>query len=148
MRIDTRQQPHFIAEGGEDAITLEQMQEAVGGYIEYATFAQDVDLPIPTHEGLRMAKVLQVIANEEGLMMGLKSNAIGTYCAFGVPIPQAPQMIVGDVLVQVRLDEDAREVSPTELMSLLNGEQAHDSHMMPSPQLHEADYTCAGDEQE
>ena len=48
MSIDPSQNPTLHAEGGEDAMTLDEKQAAVGGLIEYCTFAENVQLPVPT----------------------------------------------------------------------------------------------------
>tara|TARA_R110000737_G_scaffold351418_2_gene393628 strand:- start:705 stop:1157 length:453 start_codon:yes stop_codon:yes gene_type:complete len=143
MSIDPSQNPTLHAEGGEDAMTLDEKQAAVGGLIEYCTFAENVQLPVPTDAGMRMATVLNVIANEEGRLMNLETNQIGTYAAFGVPIGEAPFLILGNVLLHVRIDEDAALVTPQTLMQTVMGIRR--SHMIPSLSLAEADYTL-GDE--
>lgn len=148
IKISTEQRPTLIAEGGEESLTLAQKQDAVGGLIEYCTFGRNVQLPIPnpSGEGFIFATVLDVIANEEGrLKAEPQQNAIGTYCAFGVPIFEAPYMIVGDVLVHVRVDEYPEVATQSDILGLVMGIDAMRSHMMPSLVLDEADYDMEGD---
>lgn len=143
IKISTDQRPTILGEGGDGALTLEQMQEAVGGLIEYCTFGRNVQLPVPnpSGEGLVFATVLDVVANEEGrLVADPQQNAIGTYCAFGQSIFEAPYLIVGDVLVNVRIDDNPEVASQEDIVRLIMGVDALRSHMMPSLSLEEADY--------
>tara|TARA_R110002020_G_scaffold172058_1_gene362222 strand:+ start:8628 stop:8960 length:333 start_codon:yes stop_codon:yes gene_type:complete len=64
--------------------TLEEMQESVGGLIQY--------MP----EIYLMEDVTDMIVNEEGLLLGLKDNHLANMqLQFGAP------RVVGDVLVKV-----------------------------------------------
>ncbi len=149
IKISTEQRPTILAEGGDGALSLEQMQEAVGGLIEYCTFGRNVKLPVPnpSGEGLVFATILDVVAHEEGRLVGdPQQNAIGTYCAFGMPIYEAPYMIVGDILVNVRIDENPEVASQEDIVRLIMGEEALRSHMLPSLHLIEADYEMDGEE--
>lgn len=137
IKITPTMQPTIVAEGGEDDITLEQMQEAVGGYIEYCTFAPNTPFPVPNKDGnMVIGSVINVVANEEGALMGLKANTLGTYAANGTL--ETTRVIVGDVLVHVRIGEDAEVVDKGAIIRLIHG-KAHITHMMPS-HLEEADY--------
>jgi len=143
IKISTQQRPTILAEGGEGALCLEQMQEAVGGLIEYCTFGRNVQLPVPNPkgDGMVFATVVDVVAHEEGrLVAEPRGNAIGTYCAFGMPIHEAPYQIVGDVLVNVRIDDNPEVASQEDIVRLVMGIDALRSHMMPSLSLAEADY--------
>ena len=147
IKINTDCTPTIIAEGGEDAIGLKEMQGAVGGLIEYCTFGRNVQLPVPhPKEGrMVMATVIDCIAHEEGrLVAEPKVNPIGTYAAFGQSITEAPYAIVGDVLVHVRIADDAPSATPMQLVELIMGDNIvrspTDSHMMPHMGADEADY--------
>ena len=74
-----------ILHEGKDAddITLEQLQTAVGGLIEYA------------HHDLDNHRDNALIVNEEGLMMGLLPNARAIVASC------IQQMLVGDAVLQV-----------------------------------------------
>lgn len=148
IKIETNSRPTLIAEGGEESLTLKDMQGAVGGLIEYCTFGRNVKLPIPSKEGgLIMAEVIDVIANEEGRIHRLKPNMVGTYAAFGVPAQKAPYAIVGDVLVHVRIPEEPQEASIDLMLELVMGIKRSKPHMMfTSLNSQEADYEIGGEE--
>ena len=148
MKIDTEQKPTILAEGGNDALSLAQKQEAVGGLIEYCTFGRNVQMPVPFEGRLVMANIIDVIANEEGrLVAEPKQNAIGTYCAFGQSVFEAPYSIVGDVLVHLRIDDDAPQATQEDIIRMVMGEQAMRTHMIHSLALEEADYDMEDDAQ-
>lgn len=144
IKIEADQTPTIIATGGEENLTLKDMQGAVGGLIEYCTFGHNVQFPVPQTNGAGfvMATVLDVIANEEGrLVAEPEINPIGTYCAFGIPIFEAPYMIVGDVLIHVKIEDDAQRCTANDIIKLIMGmTEPQTSHMMPNPALYEADY--------
>lgn len=138
IKIDPEAPPQVLATGGEEALNLTQMQEAVGGLIEYCTFAQGTELPVPHNGDMVMGKIVDVIANEEGRIYGMPPNAIGTYCAFGMPAHQAPYPIVGAVLVHVRVDDDAKKgVRMEKLIEMVLGIETAQAL---TQELQEADY--------
>lgn len=146
IRIDEAGRPSVVSMEKEPS--LEQMQEAVGGLIEYCTFGKNVQLPVPHPETGKMvlADVIDVIAHEEGRLVAEPiRNALGTYAAFGRPISEAPYSIVGAVIVHFRITDDAQETSQAELMNRVLGVRINESHMMPSMHLDEADYTMKED---
>lgn len=146
MKIDTNQTPTILAEGGNDALSLSEKQEAVGGLIEYCTFGRNVQMPVPFEGRLLMATIIDVIANEEGrLVAEPQQNAIGTYCAFGQSVFEAPYSIVGDVLVHIRIDDDAPDATQEDIIRMVMGEQAMRTHMIHSLILEEADYEMEDD---
>jgi len=146
IKIETNCTPTIIAKGGEDAIGLKEMQGAVGGLIEYCTFGRNVQLPVPhpTEKRMVLGTVIDCIANEEGRIYGFDANPIGTYAAFGQPITEAPYAIVGDVLVHVRIADDAQTATPQQMLEMILGVKTmrspKDSHMMPNMGADEADY--------
>lgn len=122
IRIDPEAQPSLIAQDRD--LTLTEMQEAVGGLIEYCTFGRNVKLPVPSPQGGAMVwgEVIDVIAHEEGrLVNNPLPNAVATYAAFGQSIADAPYSIVGAVLVHVRIPDGAQEATMQELLSLILG---------------------------
>ena len=138
IKIDPDAQPQVLATGGEEAMNLQAMQNAVGGLIEYCTFAQNVELPVPHNGRMVLGEVLDVIANEEGRLVNNPiPNAIGTYCAFGMPAPEAPYAIVGAVLVHVRVADDAQEANMEKLLEMVLGIKVAQSM---TQDLQEADY--------
>ena len=142
IRIDETGRPSVVSI--EEEPNLAQMQEAVGGLIEYCTFGKNVQLPVPHPETGKMvlADVVDVIANEEGRLVAQPmNNALGTYAAWGKPISEAPYAIVGVVIVHFRIADDAQETTQDELVRRVLGVRVHESHMMPSMHLDEADYT-------
>jgi len=79
--------------------SLKEMQEYVGGYIEYAPVKEGATLPIPREDGkCSLAKIIDVVANEEGLLLGLKENSIVS--------PRCECPIVGNVIVHVVMTDD------------------------------------------
>lgn len=141
IKIDPQAHPQVLATGGEEALNLKQMQEAVGGLIEYCTFNKATQLPVPHDGRMVMGEVIDVIANEEGRIYGMQPNAIATYCAFGMPAHEAPYPIVGAVLVHVRIKDDAEEVSMDEMIRMVLGAEVADAL---TTELEVADY--GGDE--
>lgn len=96
-----------LCEGTEEP-TLAQMQQAVGGLIEYAPVAQGMTLPMPaslTSGAIVEGDVLDVIVNEEGLLQGMEANPIASLAAQG---PDGLlNMLVGPAIVVFRIpDED------------------------------------------
>ena len=141
IKIDPQAHPQVLATGGEEALNLEQKQEAVGGLIEYCTFSKGTQLPVPYDGRMVMGTVLDVIANEEGRIYGMQPNAIATYCAFGMPAHEAPYPIVGAVLVHVRVNDAQEEVGMGEMIRMVLGAEVADAL---TTELEEADY--GGDE--
>ena len=149
IKIEASSRPTIIAEGGEENLTLKDMQGAVGGLIEYCTFGRNVKLPVPDNKkgGLVMAEVIDVIAHEEGRIYGEAPNAVGTYAAFGVPATQAPYAIVGDVLVHVRIPKDAPKTNIDTMLEMVMGIKKSSHMILSSLNSEEADYEIGGEEQ-
>ena len=98
-------------------------------------------MPVPYDGRMVMGTVLDVIANEEGRIYGMQPNPIATYCAFGMPAPQAPYPIVGAVLVHVRVNDAHEEVGMVDMLRMVLGAEVADAI---TTELEEADY--GGDE--
>ncbi len=113
----------FIAESGEiinikqGELDLEVMQKHVGGLIEYAVVGTPYGFPVPSavlgvfKEELEagLLKVCDVIVNEEGLLQGLKPNAISTFAAYGQGV-DCDYPLVGPAIIQVEIPEDTDNV--------------------------------------
>ncbi|QDP64073.1 MAG: hypothetical protein Tp1100DCM51572_70 [Prokaryotic dsDNA virus sp.] len=109
----------FIAENGAitrislDDLSLEEMQEHVGGLIEYAVVRNTEGFPVPAsglghdEKGLKagLCKVKDVIVNEEGLLRRMTPNAVSTFAAYAEGI-QYERPLVGPAIIQVALPED------------------------------------------
>jgi len=100
-----------------DDLSLEEMQEHVGGYIEYANVRNTEGFPVPA-SGLGyddkgfvagLCEIRDVIVNEEGLLRNLKPNSVSTFAAYGEGITY-DKPLVGPAILQVALPEDASSV--------------------------------------
>jgi hypothetical protein len=100
----------------ENEPTLDEMQEWVGGLIEYAPvrpgakFQYHVD-----KETMVWGETLEVIVNEEGLLLNLESNEIASIMACGM-LEDATgwQTLVGRAIVKYTIDEDDEPINPIE----------------------------------
>tara|TARA_R100000231_G_scaffold34814_2_gene30755 strand:+ start:3113 stop:3592 length:480 start_codon:yes stop_codon:yes gene_type:complete len=154
IKIEANSRPTIIAEGGEENLTLKDMQGAVGGLIEYCTFGRNVKLPVPNINGggfidgggLVMAEIIDVIAHEEGRIYGEEPNLIGTYAAFGVPAKDAPYPIVGNVLVHVRIPEEPQPTTIEEMLLLVMGIKQVSHMVFPSGACDDANYEMKEEE--
>lgn len=94
--------------------SLDEMQEWVGGLIEYAPvrpgakFQYHVD-----RESMVWGETLEVIVNEEGLLLNLESNEIASIMACGM-LQDATgwQTLVGRAIVKYTIDEDDEPIDP------------------------------------
>ena len=148
IKIETDSRPTIIAKGGEENLTLKDMQGAVGGLIEYCTFGRNVKLPVPSINGggLVMGEIIDVIAHEEGRIYGEEPNLIGTYAAFGVPAQEAPYPIVGNVLVHVRIPEEPQPTTIDEMLLLVMGIKQVSHMVFPSGASDDANYEMKEEE--
>lgn len=116
--------------------TLSEMQKAVDGYIEYVprSMIKDRVLPVPVSKyndtpmrsgSSSLCKVIDVIANEEGLMRSdFTTNSVATFAAFGTTIQeqdQGGQHIVGPSIVRVRHTPQDKQITSDEFMQLVGG---------------------------
>tara|TARA_R110002167_G_scaffold56925_3_gene161318 strand:+ start:1321 stop:1764 length:444 start_codon:yes stop_codon:yes gene_type:complete len=103
--------------------TLKEMQEWVGGLIEFAPISSKTNwLPVQNPEDLSTlykGKVLEVICNEEGLLMSLGANAVATWATFNSPVNRVRYPIVGKCIIKYSIDCDkAEEISFNEFASV------------------------------
>ena len=109
----------------EERMSLEQMQEAVGGLIEYVpSIPEEAWMPV-NHEGrIIRGKVVEVIVNEEGRLMRLPPNHISTLAAYGETrylhaVTQGPgRLLVGRAIIVCEVDPDADEGTFDEFMQV------------------------------
>tara|TARA_R100001510_G_C7653860_1_gene212346 strand:+ start:156 stop:620 length:465 start_codon:yes stop_codon:yes gene_type:complete len=126
--IDEEGRVQFITD---DDMSLSQMQEAVGGLIEYVPrVPEDAWMPV-NHEGrILRAKVVEVIVNEEGRLMRQPPNHIATLAAFGEirylhAVMQGPDhLLVGRAIIVCEVDPEADEVTFDEFLQV--GEAAQE----------------------
>jgi len=101
-----------------DDLSLGEMQEHVGGYIEYAKVTNTEGFPVPA-SGLGyggnkkllagLCEVKDVIVNEEGLLRNMTHNAVSTFAAYAEGI-EFNNPLVGPAIIQVALPEDASSI--------------------------------------
>jgi hypothetical protein len=110
---------------------LEEKQEAVGGLIEFVPdIPEDAWMPV-NHEGrIIRARVVEVIVNEEGRLMGQPPNHIASLAAYGEArylhaIMQGPhRLLVGRAIICCEVDPDADEVTFEEFLQVGEAAQA------------------------
>ena len=115
----------------EEDMSLSEMQEAVGGLIEYVPrIPEEAWMPV-NHEGrIIRGKVVEVIVNEEGRLMRLPPNHISTLAAYGEArylhaVTQGPgHLLVGRAIIVCEVDPDADEVTFEEFLQVGEAAQA------------------------
>lgn len=91
------------SEASEEKLSLAEMQEVVGGYVERVPLhhipAKDRLAFLPQREGARIVHVMEMYVNEDGYAMGLEPNFVASYFA--------QQFLLGNVVMKVKAtDED------------------------------------------
>jgi hypothetical protein len=118
--------------------TLEEMQEAVEGYIEYVprnAMKGDKILPVPVNafseEAMRsgsssLCEVREVIVNEEGLLRSdFETNSVASFAAYGTTIKELDhhygERIVGPSIIHVVHRPTDKRITSDEFMQLVGG---------------------------
>ena len=131
----------------EEKPTLAQMQEAVGGLIEYAPTTGPHRVPVPSANGGTpvWGECVEVIVNEEGRLRGFGINAIATFACYGngMRIPPGCAPLVGPAILKCIIREEAENASLDEFIkAALNDDEMRVfkqvDGMMPSHVLHMA----------
>lgn len=107
--------------------TLGEMQEAIGGYIEYAPVKEGAKMPIPINRGLsRVATVKDIIVDEDGLLKGYQENAVSTYAMTNIPINEQDNgtpILVGPAIIHVEVSQDDKLLDFKDFMALVSGQE-------------------------
>lgn len=148
----------FLRTGGEiekivnEKPTLEEMQEFVGGYIEYTGAEKKSNFFINSTSSMKKANgdlmrmkvikqdVINIIVNEEGLLHGLGFNYIATAAKYNLSYLDLAnkniQPLVGNVIIHYEhtgeVLEDDREYSIMEATTMLTGVKQNDTPMYGS----------------
>ena len=139
LRVDEKGTMSVISMGEEPS--LEQMQEAVGGYIERMPVVKGARFPAHGENGPVWGDVITVYANEDGRLHGMGVNQVGTCAVFSCAYNDAPTPIVGPVLIQMRTSSNSEQCEFGDFLKMCAGEDIFTkSHMLPSPVLYEGVY--------
>ena len=108
--------------------TLQEKQKHVGGLIEYAPVARGARAPIPMGRNrAKMAEVVSVIVDEEGLLKGKTENTIATFAAFQIPFKDSDKkgspVLVGKTIIHMRVSPEDDVVSFEEMLRIISGEK-------------------------
>lgn len=112
----------------EEEPTLAQMQEAVGGLIQYVPLvngAQTMPLPASVCGGVvRNGTVTDVIVNEEGLLMRMAPNMMAMLAAWGPDAWDGDyNVLVGPAIVVIEYDEEAERADRDQFMLRALGDE-------------------------
>jgi hypothetical protein len=145
----------FLRTGGEiekivnEKPTLEEMQEFVGGYIEYTGAEKKSNFFVNSVSSMKKANgdlmrmkvikqdVIDIIVNQEGLIDGLDFNYIATAAKYNLSYLDLSrrniQPLVGNVIIHYEHTgealEDDREYSLMEATTMLTGVKQDDTPM-------------------
>ena len=104
--------------------SLEEKQGFVGGLIEYAPVVKGAVAPVPINMvEAKLAKVVSVIVDEEGLLKNKEANTIATYAAYQEPFnSETRRPLVGSAIMHLRISADDEVVSYEDMLRLVSGE--------------------------
>lgn len=127
--------------------TLEEMQEWVGGYIEYTGAEKDSNFFVNTKKSMESSQgdlnrlkvmkqnVIDIIVNEEGLLMNLEPNYIATAAKYNLSYLDMQihdiTPLVGNVIIHYEATDEPRKgqrhYSVVESACLITGIRQEDS---------------------
>jgi hypothetical protein len=121
----------------DEDITMELLQEKVGGYFENCNFSRGTPFFLRVSEDtFDCFEVEELWCDEDGQAKQLQFNPLGTYCAYNKSPEHSPNLIVGVVVAKLRkLDYQANQSTVFETMTGLSmfelRKEYFQSHMLP-----------------